>query len=371
MSSTATRPSSIMTFISVRRCQAAPDPDVVHPRATQRAGSLIGPAHSRKFIPNPEQAMSTLIQINVTNNSPYLQNFFFFQQPAIYAGGPQVYSNSLLTTPLQPFTSSGSVYTFLLNLQYYAGVQQQFAPPQIGKPSGYSSAIQAIGLTPAPGGIPTSNCTTMTVSPGLALSVPVTDSAVQPGAFRIVSPSYNPALQQYNGGSALQLGNGAVVLSNFVTVMPANNLDCQPILKFYVQTGSYTPGTVMNFTQSSTNAALCDATSGFTTFNVVYNADGTWTVTPSTSRLQLSTGRGALAAVEAVQLNADIMNEAGTAVICRGHAASFNAPVVIDSLTNPDRLHLWSEYQVGPSNGPFKGRMCTALNDEGNSATFN
>lgn len=315
---------------------------------------------------------STLIQINVTNNSPALQNIFFFQQPAVYTGGGNVYSNSLLSTPLLPFASSGSVYTFLLGLQYYAAVQQQVSPPVVGQPSGYTSAIQPIGLTPAAGGTPTSNCTTMSVSP-LGLTPPVTVSGVQPGAFRIVSPIYDPSLQQYNGGSGAQLANGQVVLSSFVTVQPNTNLDCQPVLKFYVATGTYQSGTVMNFTTSSVNAALCDATNGFTTFNVSYNANGTWSVKPSTQQLALAADSRIVPSdlTAASALNADIKNEAGTAVICRGHAASFNAPVVIDSLTNPGVLHLHAEYQVGPTGGPYTGRMCTALNPANNTATFN
>ncbi|WP_210262048.1 hypothetical protein [Bradyrhizobium aeschynomenes] len=54
--------------------------------------------------------------------------------------------------------------------------------------------------------------------------------------------------------------------------------DCQPDTIFYVQTGNYPPGTVVNATDASINAAVCDATSGCTTFSVTYNADGSWTV---------------------------------------------------------------------------------------------
>ena len=50
-----------------------------------------------------------------------------------------------------------------------------------------------------------------------------------------------------------------------------------PILKFFVQTGSYQTGTVINFTQASVNAAVCDFTGGHTAINVTLNPDGTWT----------------------------------------------------------------------------------------------
>jgi hypothetical protein len=222
-----------------------------------------------------ETTMATMITINVTNNSASLQNFFFFQGQAQYAAGGQVYSNSLYTAPLLPYASSGAVLSFTMILQNYAGVQQQIAPPQVGQPSGQLSASQAINVT---GGAPTPNTTTMMVSPSLGLSVPVFTSGLAQGCFRIVTPGYNPVLAAYNAGAAVQTLQGGVLLSNFVTAQPNINLDCQPTLKFYVQTGTYTPGTVMNFTSSSVNAALCDATPGYTAFNVTYNPDGTWTV---------------------------------------------------------------------------------------------
>ena len=313
--------------------------------------------------------MSTLIQINVTNNSPTLQNFFFFQQPAIYTGGPRVYSNSLLSTPILPFGQSGSVYTFLLELQYYAGVQQQFGPPVVGEPSGYMSAMQPIDLTPAQGAVD-NNCTTMQIAPALGLSTPVSNAGVQPGAFRIVSPAYDPSRQQFNGGSAVQLASGKIVLSNFITVQPSQNLDCQPILQFYVGIGNYTSGTVMNFTSSSVGAAMCDATDGYTTFNVTYNPDGSWTVVPSNSSLKATADAQGRLSVETVELNTNIKNEAGTQIICRGHAAGWQPPFVVDHLTVPAALHMRCEYQVGPDAGPYKGRMISALSPAAGSATF-
>lgn len=312
--------------------------------------------------------MSTLIQINVTNNSSGLQNFFFFQQPAVYVGGSEVYSNSLLSTSILPSAQGGSSYTFLLNLQYYAGVQQQVNPPQIGQPSGYSSAIQPIGLTPASGGTPTNNATNMIVSPALGLTPPTSVAGVQPGAFRIITPTFNPILTPYNAGSAVKLPNGSVVLSNFVSANPNTNLDCQPVLKFYVQTGQYTSGTVMNFTTSSVNAALCDATSGYTTFNVTYNVDGTWTVVPSVTQTSLKATKEGILQVSSLELNAEIKNEAGTQVISRGYAANFNSPITITNLSNPNAISIHGEYQVGPNGGPYQGTMCTDKN--GTTATF-
>jgi hypothetical protein len=222
--------------------------------------------------------MATTITINVSNNSPTPQSFFFFQQPAQYSGGAQVYSNSLFTAPLLPIQTTGAVLSFTMMLQYYAGVQEQIAPPVVGPPSGQPVVSQAIGLTPAPGGQPTANTTAMSVSPSLELSAPVSTVGPPPGSFRIVTPDYNSSRAAYNAGSALQTSQAGVTLSNFITAKPNINLDCQPVSKFYVQTGVYTAGTVINFTECATYAALCDATADGSSFNVSYNADGTWTV---------------------------------------------------------------------------------------------
>jgi hypothetical protein len=226
-----------------------------------------------------ESEMATTITINVTNNSPALQNFFFFQQPAQYSGGAQVYTNSLYTAPLLPSSSSGAMLSFTPILQVYAGVQQQGQPPQVGQVSGLLAARQLIDVAP-PGGAPAADTTTMTVSPSLGLSVPVSTGGPPAGSFRIVTPTFNPLLGNYNAGLAVQSISGQIILSNFVTAQPTSNLDCQPAIVFYVATGSYTAGAVINFTQSSTNAAKCDAAPGYTTFNVTYNADGTWAVQP-------------------------------------------------------------------------------------------
>jgi len=223
--------------------------------------------------------MSTLYTINVTNNSNSSQDFFFFQAPAIYSGGPTVYSNSLYQSMLQTYANSGSVLTFQMDKQYYAGAQTQTTPPTVGQVAGGTTSIQAVNLTPASGS-PTSNATNMSVNP-LGLSPATTVVGAQPGAFRIVAPVYNPnADGNFNIGSAVQstvTGSPAIV-SNFIVAQPNQFVDCQPVLTFYVQTGSYTPGQVINFSEASNSAATCDTTTGFTTFNVTYNVDGTWAV---------------------------------------------------------------------------------------------
>lgn len=217
--------------------------------------------------------MSTLLTINVKNFESQTQNFYFFQEPAIYSGGAPVYSNAIFSQSLGNYDATGSELTFQVNLQYYAGIQQANTPPQIGASSGFASASRSIDLTPASAGTSVNNSTTATVTP-LGLSAPGNDPGVQAGSFRITTPSFSSP-PYFNVGSAVSV-NGSIVLSNFVQANPMSHTDCQPILKYYVQTGSYTPGSVMNFTQSSLNAALADFTGGYTVCNISLKADGTW-----------------------------------------------------------------------------------------------
>ena len=224
--------------------------------------------------------MSTLLKIIVFNETLYQANFFFFQQPAIYAGGQTVYTNSLYNRALPP-AGSGSSLTFQTNLQFYAAVQEaNTSTPPVGQSSGFETATQAIDLA-AKGNSPQNHdSTTMTwdqTSQALGLTVPVNNASVQPGAFRITTAQYIPAITPFNAGSAVTV-NSSVVLSNFVVAPPLTNIDCQPVLKYYVQTGNYQPGTVMNFSESSVSSALCDFTPGFTQAVVTYKNDGTWDV---------------------------------------------------------------------------------------------
>jgi hypothetical protein len=224
--------------------------------------------------------MSTIYTINVTNNSQANQDFFFFQAPAVYTGGPLVYSNSLYSAVLPPYSTSGSVLTFEMNVQYFAGAQSQFATPTVGHVSGGVTASQPVNLAPASGS-GQNDATNLSVDP-LGLSPAYSQPGVQPGAFRIVAPTYNPnTVGNFNVGTAIQnAAGGPPTLSNFVVAQPNQFVDCQPVLIFYVQTGSYTAGQVINFTSASNQAASCDTTTGHTTFDVTYNIDGTWNISP-------------------------------------------------------------------------------------------
>lgn len=221
--------------------------------------------------------MSTVYEIIVENNSNSKQDFYFFQQPAIYSDGAKVYTNSIGNCRLPAKGAGTNQIIFSFEQQYYAGAQKQSAPPIVGQAQ--TTPVSQIDMDIATETGKPQDCTTLVINGDMInLTDPVNDSSVQEGAFRIITPIFNPNVNKYNIGLSAVNGDGEVLLSNFIEGEPNKNMDVQPIVKFYVNTGSYTPGTVVNFTSSSVNAALCDATEGKLIFRVTYNADGTWAV---------------------------------------------------------------------------------------------
>lgn len=118
----------------------------------------------------------------------------------------------------------------------------------------------------------------------------------------------------------------------------------------------------MNFTSSSVNAALCDATEGFTTFNVVYNADGTWTVTPGVSRASVKADADGNLFFGEQELNTVIYNEAGTESICRGHSNSATSPYIVTALTHPSNIYVDGAYILSVNDDTPVGTDCVQKN---------
>jgi len=314
--------------------------------------------------------MSTLYTINVTNNSPSEQDFFFFQKPAIYQGGVQIYSNSIYHQVLQPYKSSGAILTFQFLQQYYAGVQTQRPHLVVGQASGFTTASQPIDLTIQ--GTNTNNSTAMSINPSLGLTPPMHTDGVQESNYRIITPEFDPNLHKYNAGLAIKNTiTETIVLSNFINAEPNKNIDCEPQLIFYVQTGSYQAGDVIHVTTSGRGAAECDTTKGITTFDVKYNPDGSWAVTPVVPpTAQYFAGVTQLIAdPDGVDVNnINIKNEAGTEIISTAHAPKLTNPLVVNKLSQPDQIFVKSEYQISITGGDYKGYMCTAK--DGETATF-
>jgi len=223
--------------------------------------------------------MANVYRIAVSNNSPEPQTMFFFQEPAKYIGQDEIYTNSLAHVAMSAKPVSGQAQAqFLMELQFYAGIQTQTKPPQVGVAE-VSSIVEVPVDLSSSGNKTTKSLTKMSISDqgALSLSPPVSGTGIEGGAFRIVTPTFNAVTQSYNAGLAA-MANGNILLSNFIIADPNKNIDVQPIVKFYVATGSYTAGTVVDFDSVSVTAALCDASQGDENFHVIYNQDGTWTV---------------------------------------------------------------------------------------------
>ncbi len=220
--------------------------------------------------------MANIYKIIVNNESNTSQDMFFFQEPAKYSAGAQIYSNSLGNSMIAAKPAKGNAQIqFTMELQFYAGVQTQPTPIKIGEAN--LSSIAQVPIDVASTSDKLADMTQMSVDDGLALSPPVNQEGVEGGAFRVVTPTFNPIATPYNAGLAA-IADNEIVLSNFIVAEPNKSIDVQPIVKFYVATGSYEAGTVVNFDTTSTGAAVCDATDGQEEFFVTYNVDGTWSV---------------------------------------------------------------------------------------------
>ncbi|WP_110968671.1 hypothetical protein [Pseudomonas huaxiensis] len=222
--------------------------------------------------------MSTYYTINVTNNSGSGQGFFFFQSPISSTGGA-AQSHSLFQANLPAYATSGSVLTFCVLQQYYACAQTELPTAATNTPFNGITSSQPIELA-LPAGPSDNNSTNLSVNP-LGLSPAYPQAGVMPGAFRIVTPFYDPeASGTINIGLAVKFPrDGSIAISSLLEAAPNLTVDCQPNLQFWVQTGEYPQGYLLNFPGVSQDAAVCDARTGKTTFNVTYNLDLTWTVT--------------------------------------------------------------------------------------------
>ena len=134
-----------------------------------------------------------------------------------------------------------------------------------------------ITLTPSSEGTAVDNSTNLSPQP-LGLSKPAYEPGVPEGNFAIQVPSYTPmAGVDLFCGTAVKDDKGGITLSSYITPPPVSSVFCAPVAKYYIKVGSEAAGNIITF--STGNAALCDFTTGFSTCNVSYNADGSFAVT--------------------------------------------------------------------------------------------
>ncbi|AVG18028.1 MULTISPECIES: hypothetical protein [Chromobacteriaceae] len=222
--------------------------------------------------------MNARYTINILNNSRHAQDFFLFQEPARYAGADSaVYSNSLYHRTLPPISETGSILILELLSSSFAAAQARLDPaPRAGLPSGQAMSCQPVRASRS--GLPSPNAVTMSLGPEPELSAPRHHPGVDEEAFRISIPDYDAGRRPCNVGQAVRTGDGRMVLSSFIDAQPDSHIDCAPLPRFYAGVGRRHAGTVIDFDNSRQGAALCDASEGHTTFNLIYDHRGDWIV---------------------------------------------------------------------------------------------
>ncbi|WP_245270643.1 hypothetical protein [Rhizobium sp. Pop5] len=250
---------------------------VVARRGDEQAGSQPGVTYAMT---------SSSYQIIVRNQSQTTQYFYIFQKQAAFPSlpSPSVLASSLGCQSVGNYTSSGAQISFGLDSQVYAGALStgKAVPPSqfvalitldaTRSIVGSTTAARPMTLTTSTGS--PDNCTSMSLDP-LGLSLPAYQSGVPVGGFAVNVPTYTPlpVPELYCGVAALN-SDEAIILSSFVAPAPNAVMTCIPKQIFFVKTGYQPPGSAVSYDE--TNAARCDFTTGYTTFNVTYNANGTF-----------------------------------------------------------------------------------------------
>lgn len=233
--------------------------------------------------------MSFQYQINIKNLSNNAMNFYVFQKQAEFTNSgiiPEVISSSLGTGALSSYNTSGAQLHFGFDAQNYAGALSNdvsaassafvslISTDSTSSATSEVSAVQPIGLTTGQDGEDVKNHTDMTLDP-LGLSQPDYNSEVPTGSFGITVPTYttSSSLHVYCGCASLN-SDGTSTLSSYIAPVPNSQIYCGPAAKFFVKVGNYPVGNVINY--STENAAPCDFSTGYHSFMVEYNADGTF-----------------------------------------------------------------------------------------------
>ena len=233
--------------------------------------------------------MASQYSIIIKNMSAQTMPFYAFQKQASFANSgatPAVLSSSLASGVLAPNASSGAQLDFGFDVQNYAGakstatstsqVKFNASISMVSAKSAVSSAaaVQPIDLTTSAPNQAVDNSSVLTISP-LGLSAATYLPGLTAGSFAIQVPSYTPTPvpQLYCGCAAINQ-DGSITLSSFIAPLPNSQVYCTPYAKYYVTVGNVSVGQTITYTTSQ--AAECDFTPGYTVISVQYNSDGSF-----------------------------------------------------------------------------------------------
>ncbi|MBU4433768.1 MAG: hypothetical protein KKC14_05045 [Alphaproteobacteria bacterium] len=236
--------------------------------------------------------MTSKYKIIIKNLSSTTGNFYAFQAQASFAGiTTDIMSSSLAYGPLAPNASSGAQLNFSFDTQNYVGTTSNISPSNmedfnarislvnVSAATSQASAIQPIDLTTSTPSQVVENFSALTVSP-LGLSAPTYQSGLQAGCFGVQIPPFSPStsLDLYCGCASINQ-DGSIILSSFISPNPNSSIYCSPTPIYYVKFGDFPVGSIISY--STSNSAICDFSTGNDTISVQYNANGTFTVTPT------------------------------------------------------------------------------------------
>ena len=218
-----------------------------------------------------ENAVQYEVLVNNEMDNPI--DVYFFTNPASFNEMTGTYTNSLGTETVQAGTASQAKFTY--TLANFAAAQKLTNPA--GQLQTTSVALQPIQIqTDTEQGEKTMMTFDKNVSPELGTPAKV-DAGIVKGSFQIQTPSYPSGQGKYGVGLGA-ISGGEYHLASYTEADPNEIVNVQPVVKFYIAIGRTQKGKDANFYTVSTTSALCDATMGMTTFNVVRTDDGKWRV---------------------------------------------------------------------------------------------
>jgi hypothetical protein len=211
--------------------------------------------------------------IQIWNQSNFSKSYAaFMEQPSVVAGGgnPEIYTNAWAT--FESVTNGGfdTITYDDVTFAYWGTAPQD--------PAGHSHIVT--------GGVAEVNTATRDKvdfsGSGDRGFGPTTPGIAMAGSYVIATNADFTAANNYVFGLARPSGTPMPSPVATFKAMPNDTFNITPVEKFYVTDGQYTPGAVIDITETSTKAAQIDFTGKpQTTATVIQAADGSFSVTYS------------------------------------------------------------------------------------------